>query len=135
MSDIIYASYPILADWLVWEVDSRFCRDDFTFKNDTGATATFESGRTLVISGDYLVPANGNTCDAILIDRVVSLANNGTQAVAALYRGPALVNVDGVDFSSGATDPDADPQRTAQIADLDSISIKALESAAPSDSM
>jgi len=109
-------------DVLLYETDQRYVRRQVTFRNDTGAEATFEIGTTLITSTGKRVPAPDNDADAILLERVVALANNtdAPKQVAVLVKGPAIVNQDALAFIAAA---DAGNQ-TAQKADLEALGIR-----------
>jgi hypothetical protein len=110
------------AEWLVDEWDERYTRTYVTFRNATGATRDFPSGQTLKLSSGKYHAADGVSAMAILMEPVYDLANNTDTTAAVLIRGPALVNVNRLTFELSSTDPDTDPDVTAQIASLAALS-------------
>ena len=96
-------------DVVLWEADNA--RDEVTFKNNTGGTDSFPVGRTLVVSGAYLVPAPANDADAVLLTAITDIANNGTQNVAVIgSRGNCTLNIDRMTYGDGGTAFDAAAQ-------------------------
>jgi hypothetical protein len=92
-------------DVVRWEVEPTglYTRKEVTFKNDTGETASFPVGQTLMTSGAVRLPAPAGDSDGILLTPVNDLVDDGEVKVAALVKGPAVVNQDALVFLDGAT--------------------------------
>lgn len=101
-----------LDDVVIWEADNA--RDAAVFKNTSGATADFAIGSTLVVSGNYVVPATSTTADYVLLTALTDVANNGEAAVAVIGgRGNCTLNGDAITTGEVGTEADLADQLTA----------------------
>jgi hypothetical protein len=105
-----FTNRPKESDVIKGEYDERVSRKEITFSNNSGATADFEIGQTLVASGNNFVPADGVDADGILVTPITDLANAGTVKAGMIYKGPVIVDQDALVFADGSTPAD---QRTA----------------------
>lgn len=81
-----------LGEWLAYECDQNYCRENVTFINNSGAVATHKTGQVLeFFTPNYGPIATEANSIGIMISNPGELANNGTARVVMLARGPALV--------------------------------------------
>jgi hypothetical protein len=116
MATTVFESNKKESDLVKGEYDERICRDEYTFLNNTGATADFEIGQTLITSGENKVIAPAGDCDSVLVTPVKALANNGTQKIGAIKGGPCILDQDQLVFAAGVDATEAGTQRADLVA-------------------
>jgi hypothetical protein len=108
-------------DGMLYETDQRYTRREFTFRNNTGGTLTFEVFTPCLTSSTKKVPAPDDDADSLLLKRLVSVADStDVLHVPFLVKGPAIVNQDVMSFIAAADSGN----KTAQKADLEALGIR-----------
>lgn len=110
-------------DFIIHEEDYRTTRIEGVLTNDTGAAAAFPGGLLLVGAAPAFTPhtndAGVTTVTGILVHQSDEIAAAGTQKVAVLVTGPAVIDLGAVaDVAGAAADAGA-------IADIGDLGIKA----------
>ena len=88
----------VLSDLLLYMLNPTFCLEDGLFKNNTGGAITAAGfGQLVKWDGTNFLPVmatNEAQAQGIIVSNTTfsALANNGTQKVTVLRRGPAIVH-------------------------------------------
>lgn len=92
-----------MEDVLLSCYDFKHCVETVTVfnPNDAGGPLNFVIGEVLKLSSGQYIKNTDNSGDAILLEPVTALADNGTIKRRALVRGPAMVNASQLNHNAG----------------------------------
>lgn len=90
-------------DVLVNYWDYGFCVETVTVfnPNDAGGPLDFQIGEVLKLSSGQYIKNTDNSGDAVLLESVKALADNGTKKVKAVVRGPAILDANQLVHNGG----------------------------------